>query len=78
MKLIDDWKTSWRFLSVQIQVVASVAVTIFLALPKDQQELLLSFLPLGGRDGAAVLALITFLLTIWARLKAQPEIHQKE
>lgn len=78
MKLIDDWKQSWRFLSVQIQAVASTAVAIFLVLPKDQQELLLSFLPLGGRDGAALLALITFLLTIWARLKAQPEIHLKE
>jgi hypothetical protein len=78
MKLIDDWKQSWKFLSVRIQAVASMALIVFLALPKDQQELLLTFLPLGDRDGAAVLALVTFLIAIWARVTAQPELHQKE
>jgi len=35
MKLIDEWRQSWRWLSVQFAGLSAVVLTAWLALPED-------------------------------------------
>lgn len=35
MKLIDEWRSSWRWLSVQFAGLSAVILTAWLALPED-------------------------------------------
>jgi hypothetical protein len=75
MKLIDDWKQSWKFLSIRVNIFLATVATIFMALPRDDQAALLSLLPFEA-DGGALLVLILVLVQTFARLKAQPDLHE--
>lgn len=72
MKLIDEWRDAWRFLSVQLSVLGSALAATWVLLPKEQQEAILSLI---GVDGPGVLAMVGFLAIVWGRLKAQ-DIHR--
>lgn len=78
MKLIDDWRKAWQFLSVQVSGIFAAAVSAWMLLPHDQREDLLSLLPfsLGGR-GPALVVLIGFVGVIVARIKSQPGLDVK-
>ena len=64
MKLIENWRQSWRMLSVQ---VATVAV-VWGALPVDQQTAILSLFGVGPERVPLVLGLAVIL----ARVVSQP------
>lgn len=63
MKLIDDWRRAWRYLSVQI---AGLAV-VWGALPPDQQAALLGLFGIGPER----VPLVIGLAVIVARLLNQ-------
>lgn len=71
MKLIENWRQAWRFLTVQASVVFGAAWSGWLLLPPEQQIALVSML---GFDPAKVGPLLAFVMIILARIKAQPSI----
>lgn len=73
MKLVDDWKKSWRMLSVQLSFIWTAATAAWLLIPKDQQEALLKAV---GLESPGWLALVGFVSIIWGRLQAQPKLHE--
>lgn len=75
MKLIDDWKQAWRFLSVQLNVLVAAFMTVYMALPREDQVALLSFLPFGEQGPAAAVLVLVLAQTL-ARLKAQPGLRE--
>jgi hypothetical protein len=77
--LIDNWRQAWRYLSVQVSAVASAAVAAWIVLPDAQRAELIALLPFDvGGKGPALLTLLGFLGVIFARLKAQPKLHDDE
>lgn len=63
MKLIENWKSAWRMLSVQSAALLAVLAAAYEYLPALQ-----TYLPEGWTKYAA-------LLVIAARLVKQPELH---
>lgn len=53
MKLIEEWKQSWRWLSVQFAGLSAVILTAWLALPEDIK----AAVPDGVKAGAAYLGI---------------------
>jgi hypothetical protein len=74
MKLVDDWRKAWRFLSIQINALCASAAVIWTTLNSDQQNGLLSWL---GLPPSAYVAGAFGLATI-ARLIAQPKLEQRD
>jgi hypothetical protein len=74
VKLIDDWRQAWRFLSVQINAVCAAAAVIWTGLPGDQQTSMLAWL--GFKPSAMVAA--AFGAATIARLIAQPALYPRE
>lgn len=72
MKLIDEWRQAWRYLSVQASTFFAAVALTWIMLPADQQALILGIL---GVDGPAWAALTGFVVIVITRLKAQPELH---
>lgn len=66
MKLIPNWRSAGRMLSVQI----AAAAVLFGALPVEQQAALLALLGIGPERMPALLG----LAIIVARLVAQPKV----
>jgi hypothetical protein len=60
MKLINNWRSAWRMLSVQ---VAALAV-IFGALPADQQAAILAWIGLAPERIPAVMGLAVIVARI--------------
>jgi hypothetical protein len=69
MKFIDGWKRAWKFLSIQVALVA----VIWGSLPADVQANTLAFFSVAPERVPAVLG----VLMILARLLAQPSIHDE-
>lgn len=69
MKLIDNWRSAWRMLSVQIAALA----IIFGALPVDQQSAILAWLGLAPERIPAVMGVAVIL----ARVIGQPALSDK-
>lgn len=75
MKLIDEWKQAWRYLSVQVNAFAAMFAIVFMTLPREDQTALLSLLPFGDHSGAMLVLLLVVIQTL-ARLKAQPGLRE--
>lgn len=73
MKLIDEWKEAWRYLSVQLSSAFAVASLTWLALPDEQRSAILS--ALGINPGWVVA--VSFLVVVVARIKAQTGLDGK-
>lgn len=78
--LIENWRDSWRMLSVQIQLLWGAACAVFAAMPASQQEALLAFFGFGsgGAVAASFLAQVSAAFaaaTIAARVTRQPSLH---
>lgn len=71
MKLIENWRDAWRFLTIQATTFFAAVWSGWLLLPSDQQVYLVSML---GFDPAKVGPLLAFAMIVVARLKAQPSI----
>lgn len=76
MKLIDDWKQSWKFLSVQLNALIGAVMMVYVLLPREDQIALLALLPGGEHNGAAFAVLILVVAQTIARLKAQPGLRE--
>lgn len=74
LTLQSDWKRRFHFLSVRIQLLASVACVVFLALPREDQEALLA---LAGIN-PAVLILVAFGAAVWAQFTVQKKLQPKD
>jgi hypothetical protein len=72
MRLIDDWRRAWRFLSVQTSGAALTLWACWMALPADQQAGVLQLLHLDPGRWIPALGLIS---TLVSRLIRQPELH---
>ena len=72
MKVIDDWKKAWRFLSVQLSALWTTLTAVWLITPEDQRAAILTAI---GID-AAWRVVAGFVLVVVARLKAQPTLHE--
>lgn len=75
MKLIDEWRSAHRFLSVRISALAGVAMAAWVAAPTDQQHAVLSVL---GADTPAVMAVIGFAVVAISRVIQQTPPPPKE
>jgi len=74
MKLIPNWRQSWRMLSVRLSALCAALSATWLLMPATVQADLLGLL---GITQPAALALLGFLAVLYGRLKAQPELHDK-
>lgn len=72
--LIPNWKDAWRYLSVQVQGVMSIALVVWVALPQDDRDAILSLLPVDKSVAPALLALAGFVVAVVARVIAQPTL----
>ena len=70
MKLIPEWRSAWRMLSVQIGALA----VVWVALPADTQTAILRLI---GIDAAHLPALVG-LAVIVGRLIAQPKVYDDD
>jgi hypothetical protein len=78
LKLIPDWRSAWKYLSVRASVFWSALIATWVVLPKESQESLLNMLPFSlGGNGPALVVLIGFLSVLFARLKSQPGLDVK-
>lgn len=72
MKLIDGWRSAYKFWSIQLAAAAAMVATAVVA----NQSFVLSlfaFIPEGKRwPAAAITGLLTFILPALARLIEQP------
>jgi hypothetical protein len=66
-RLCDDASQAWRWLSVQMHVVASLALMVFVMVPSMPAELQ-ALLPTGVK---AMLVALWFGAGLWARLYKQ-------
>lgn len=75
MKLIPDWRSAWKYLSVKASIIWSAVLGAWVLMPQSSQEVLLNLLPwsLGGK-GPELIVLIGFVSVLLARLKAQPAL----
>lgn len=79
--LIENWRQSWKMLSVQIQAIWGTACVVFAAMPEGRQEGLLSLFG-ASPEGAAAAAFVAQVCaalagaTIAARVVAQPSVHR--
>lgn len=76
MKLIDNWKSAWRFLVVQVQILGMAAMASWLIMSEEQKAALLNLFGLPPDTVVAVTALMVFATGIVARVKLQPGLHQ--
>jgi len=67
-RLIPGWQRAYRYISVQVSGLASLALIGWVALPPDQQQLLLDKV---GLNGPAYAALAAFVVTVLGRLVSQ-------
>lgn len=79
--LIDNWRQSWKMLSVQIQAIWGTACVVFAAMSDDRQEGLLSLFGVSPEGAAAAAFVAQFSAafagaTIAARIVAQPSVHR--
>lgn len=72
MKLIENWRQSWRMLSVQLSAIGAALSATWLLMPATTQA---DILGLFGITQPAALALLGFLAVLYGRLRAQPELH---
>lgn len=80
--LIENWREAWKMLSVQIQAIWGAVCTVFIAMPAEQQRLLLAALGVSpeGAAAAVFVAQVSAALaatTIAARVVAQPSLRPK-
>jgi hypothetical protein len=80
MKMIDNWqRQALRMNSVQWMAIWSAVVTTWLLLPEHDQAAILSLVPFDlGERVPALMVLAGFIGGIFARLRAQPALHQGE
>ena len=71
MKLIDNWRSAPKMLSVWTAGIGALAATIWTQLPEATQRSILERL---GLNGIAVTVSITFLAIIAARLIRQESV----
>lgn len=64
MKLIPEWRSAWRFLSVQIAALVAILAALYDYVPQLQ-----AWLPPGWMKWAG-------LVVILARVIHQPKLHQ--
>ena len=72
--LIPNWKDAWRYLSVQVQGIMSIALVVWVALPQTDRDAILSLLPVDKSVAPALLALGGFIAAVLARVIAQPSL----
>lgn len=80
--LIENWREAWKMLSVQIQAIWGAACAVYIAMPPDQQKLLLAACGITpeGVAAAVFVAQVSAALaatTIAARVVAQPSLRPK-
>lgn len=68
MKLIDEWKTAYRFTSVKVGAVGGALLVVWLATPADTQHMLLAKV---GLDTPAAFALVGVVVAVITRLVKQ-------
>lgn len=73
LTLQEDWRRRFNFISVRVQLLATVACVVFMALPPDQQTALLAMFGINP----AVLVLVTFLMAVWAQFTVQKGLQPK-
>jgi hypothetical protein len=74
MKLIPNWRKSWRMRSAQLSALGAALSATWLLMPAPAQAEILVFLHITE---PAALSLAGFLAVLYGRLKAQPELHDK-
>lgn len=65
MKLIENWKASWRLFSVQAMAISSAGLATWAVLPEDLKAALPHWL-------VPMMAAVTMILGIVGRLILQP------
>lgn len=75
MTLIDNAKDWWRLLSIRVAAAVTVIQLAWeMTPPETRLDMLGAFF---GTDRARpVMATLSFALIVWARLKAQPDLHE--
>jgi hypothetical protein len=73
MKLVDEARHAWKWLSVQFAAFGAAATVVWLGLPDDSRQQIIAALGslLGIRDPVAAAVLVAFLSIIVGRLKKQ-------
>jgi hypothetical protein len=73
---IPEWRSALKMNSVQWMTVWSTIVMVWMLTPENDKALILSLVPFGaGERAPAMFALAGFVGGIFARLRAQPELH---
>lgn len=70
-KLIPEWRTAYEFASVKGLAVMGTLTTIWLAVPDSDRSALASMV--GINPGYLIVA--GLVVTLYQRLKKQPELH---
>lgn len=75
MKLIDNAKSCWKMLSVQVMAVWSAAIFSWPLLTEAQRNDLLTFIGIPPHWLGGVTALVMFATFVLARVKKQDALH---
>lgn len=65
MKLIDEWKTAYKFASVRVGAIGTALLAGWIAVPAEQQQAILSLL---GLNTPAVLGIVGIIVAIGSRV----------
>lgn len=75
MTLIDNAKDWWRLLSVRMAALVTIVQLAWEMTPEQTRvDMLGAFF--GGEKARPIMAVLSFALIVWGRLKAQPDLHQ--
>jgi hypothetical protein len=67
VKLVDDWKRAWRWLSIQISALGALASAAWIITPEERQIAILAAFHIKP----GMVPLVLFLAVILGRLKLQ-------
>lgn len=71
-KDVSSLKELRQYLSVRLSAIGALVAALWIALPGDEQQAMLSLLP--QQVSANYVAVLGFLLVVWGRLKNQPDL----
>lgn len=75
MTLIENAKDWWRMLSIRLAAFVTIVQLAWEMTPADTRiDMLGAFF--GSDRARPIMAVLSFALIVWGRLKAQPELHQ--
>lgn len=74
MKLIENWRQGWRFLSIRLGVIGIAAPQVWGQIPQEQRE---AVMDVFGLKGMAALVSLLFALVVAVRLIQQSNVKKE-